>query len=290
MSVLFTDTDCEMDWRDVEKYNIHVMGMPYILDGEEKVYDMGKDEEVIHHFYKRVKEGAMPLTAALNPNDYVNYFEPIFAAGEDIFYIHFSNELSGTFKYMQMALEQLKEKYPERKVTTFDTKSICLGAGIQVLEAAKLKANGATDEEILAFLENFSKHICTTFMVDSLSHLRRGGRISSAAAVIGGLLNIKPILHLTDDGKIVKVGAGNGVKKTINIMANTFKQNYLPDNEYSIYIVDAENGNVADSLANAIRPYIKNKNVKIERLLIGPVIGTHCGPGSVGLIYYSAKR
>ena len=89
MSVLFTDTDCEMDWRDVEKYGIKVLGMPYILDGEEKVYDMGKDTKAIAHFYKRVREGSMPLTAALNPADYVSYFEPVLAAGEDIFYIHF---------------------------------------------------------------------------------------------------------------------------------------------------------------------------------------------------------
>ena len=130
MSVLFTDTDCEMDWRDVEKYGIKVLGMPYILDGEEKVYDMGKDTEAIAHFYKRVREGSMPLTAALNPADYVNYFEPVLAAGEDIFYIHFSDQLSGTFNYMKLALDELMPKYPERKITTFTPRTFALAVGL----------------------------------------------------------------------------------------------------------------------------------------------------------------
>lgn len=289
MSILFTDTDCEMDWRDVEKYNIQILGMPYILDGEEKVYDMGKDTEAIAHFYKRVREGSMPLTAALNPADYVRYFEPIFQAGEDIFYIHFSDQLSGTFNYMKLALDELKERYPERKVITYDTKSICVGGGLVVLEAAKRKAAGATDEELLAFCNEFGPTVACQFMVDSLSHLKRGGRLSAAAAVIGGLLNIKPILHVSDEGKIVKIGAGNGVKKAVSILAKNFADNYIAESDSPIYIMDAENKEVADMLEKAIAPVVDGKR-EIKHLTIGPVIGTHCGPGTVGIVYSSRKR
>lgn len=289
MSILFTDTDCEMDWRDVEEYDIKVLGMPYILDGEEKVYDMGKDEEAIAHFYKRVREGSMPLTAALNPADYINYFEPIFKAGEDIFYIHFSDQLSGTFNYMKLALDELKEKYPDRKVITFNTKNICVGGGLVVLEAAKRKKNGATDEELLAFLEEFSPTVACQFMVDSLNHLKRGGRLSAAAAVIGGLLNIKPILHVSDEGKIEKIAAGNGQKKALSILAKNFQENAILTNNAPIYIMDAENKEGAKILHNLIEPLVDDKT-KIKHLTIGPVIGTHCGPGTVGIVYSSHRR
>ena len=289
MSVLFTDTDCEMDWRDVEKYDIKVLGMPYILDGEEKVYDMGKDQDAIKHFYKRVREGSMPLTAALNPADYVNYFEPIFKAGEDIFYIHFSDQLSGTFNYMALALNELKEKYPDRKVITFNTKNICLGAGLIVLEAAKRKKEGMSDEDLLAFLEGFAPNVACQFMVDSLAHLKRGGRISSVSAVIGGLLNIKPILHVSPEGKIVKIAAGNGIKKAVSLLAKNFQDNYIPEPGVPVYVMDADNSEGGDLLENAIKPFIA-EGAKIERLAIGPVIGTHCGPGTVGVCYHSKVR
>lgn len=289
MSILFTDTDCEMDWRDVEKYGIKILGMPYILDGEEKVYDMGKDTEAIAHFYKRVREGSMPLTAALNPADYVNYFEPVFAAGEDIFYIHFSDQLSGTFNYMKLALDELKQRYPERKVITFNTLNICVGGGLIVLEAAKKKAEGYSDEQLLDFCKEFAPTVACQFMVDSLSHLKRGGRLSAAAAVIGGLLNIKPILHVSDEGKIVKIGAGNGVKKAVSMLAKNFADNYISGSTCPVYIMDAENSEVADMLEKAITPIVDGK-VEIKRLTIGPVIGTHCGPGTVGIVYSSNKR
>ena len=115
MSVFFTDSDCEIWYTDVDKYNIKVLGMPYILDGEEKFYDMGRNTN-FKHMYDRMREGAMPNTAALNPQDYTENFEPVFAAGEDIFYIHFSDKLSGTFNYMQTALTELKEKYPDLEI------------------------------------------------------------------------------------------------------------------------------------------------------------------------------
>ena len=182
-----------------------------------------------------------------------------------------------------------KAKYPERKVITFDTKSICLGAGLTVLEAAKKKAEGATDEELLAFLEGFAPKVACQFMVDSLSHLKRGGRVSAATAMIGGLLNIKPILHVSDEGKIVKIAAGSGVKKSVNILAKNFADNYIKESTCPIYIIDAENKEAADLLEKAIAPIVDGK-VEIKRLTIGPVIGTHCGPGACGIAYASNKR
>lgn len=289
MSVFFTDTDCEIWFSEVDKYNIKLLEMPYILDGEEKCYDMGKDVQLIEHLYKRMREGAMPNTAALNPQDYTEAFEPIFARGEDIFYIHFSDKLSGTFNYMQTALDELKEKYPDRKITLFNTKSICYGAGMQVLEAAKLHKEGKSDEEILKHMEEFSPHIATEFIVEDLNHLKRGGRLSAAGALFGGLLNIKPIIKVTDEGKLEKIATAKGMKKAISTIVNTCVSKVLKLDEYSICILNAD----SEELASFAEKLLKEKlgeDVKIVHLPIGPVIGAHCGPGTIGLVYYASNR
>ena len=287
MSVLFTDTDCEIWFTDVDKYDIKVIGMPYTLDGVERFYDMGRNTD-FKLMYDRMREGAMPSTSALNPQDYLDYFEPVLASGEDILYIHFSDKLSGTFNHMKLALDELKEKYPERKVTLFNTRSICYGAGFQVLVAAKMHKEGKSDEEIVSFLEDFSSHVVTAFVVDSLAHLKRGGRISATSAVIGGLLNIKPLIKITNDGTLEKYATAKGMRKAISMMVQDCVAKIDKIDEYSVCILNADNKEIADYAENLLKE--KLNGVKIEHLPIGPVIGAHCGPGTVGLVYYANER
>ena len=288
MSVFFTDTDCELWYTDVDKYDIKVIEMPYTLDGEECFYDMGRNTD-FKKLFNRMREGAMPITSALNPQMYIEYFEPYFAKGEDILYVHFSDKLSGTFNYMNNALQALKEKYPDRKLIAFNTKSICVGAGLQALEAAKMHHEGKTDKEIIEFLNDFTNHVNCTFVVESLAHLKRGGRISGATAAIGGLLNIKPILKVSDEGTIVKTGAGKGMKKSLLMMIDEMKKNIKEIEKYPIYLLDADNNEMAEFAKKQIEEKIGDK-VQIVQMPIGPVIGAHCGPGTVGVIYYGEKR
>ena len=287
MSVFFTDSDCELWYTDVDKYNIGVLEMPYTLDGEEYFYDMGRNTD-FKKLFTRMREGAMPMTSALNPQSYIEYFEPVFARGEDILYVHFSDKLSGTFEYMKTAMKTLSEKYPERKLKVFNTKSISIGGGFCALEAAKMHNSGKSDEEIIEFLEDFSKHVVTTFVVDSLSHLKRGGRISATSAVIGGLLNIKPILKITYEGTIEKVGTEKGMKKALMSLVKRMETNLKDAGKYPIYILDADSEDMADWLTKAVKE--KFPNIEIQRVPIGPVIGAHCGPGTVGLVYYGQER
>ncbi len=282
MSVFFTDTDCEMHFSDADALNINVIGMPYTIKGQEYVYDFGRNIN-IKEFYDQMRAGEVVTTSALNTQDYINYFEPVFAAGEDILYVHFSSQLSATFDHMSIALEELKQKYPERKITLFDTKNICIGAGIQAIEAAKLHNSGASDEEVVAFLDEFSKKIGIYFSVESLQYLKRGGRISSASAVFGSLLNIKPILTVTEEGKLEKLTTVKGSKKAIDFMFNKFETEYNDDDKYEIYIIDADNKEVADNFAEKIR--LTGRKVAIRRLSVGPVIGAHSGPGTIGIIF-----
>lgn len=283
MSVLFTDSNCELSYKTIKEYGINLIKMPYTLDNEEYYYDDGEDESFTI-IYKRMKEGAMPITSALSPQNYVDYFEPFLSKGEDILYVAFSNQLSGTFNYMQMALDELKEKYPERTVTVFNTRSISFGGGIQVLHAAKLKKAGKTDKEIIKELEILRDKVRVFFYVDSLTYLKRGGRVSSASAVFGNMLNIKPILKVDEEGKIVKTNTVHGQKKALSLLAETFLNEAQLTNEFTYYIIDAD----AEAEANALEADILNKSnnsVKFEKYKIGPVITTHCGPGTVGIIY-----
>ncbi len=285
MSVFFTDTDCEMWFTDAEDLGMNVIGMPYTINGQEHIYDFGKNTD-IEAFYKDMREGKVATTAALNTQDYINYFEPIFASGEDILYVHFSSELSCTFNSMNQALEELKKKYPERKLTAFDTKNISLGAGLLAIEACKLHNKGVSDEEVVKFLEEMRDRIAIYFYVDSLQYLRRGGRVSAVSNLMGTLLNLKPILTVTKEGKLEKLTVVKGKKKALDFLFDKFNKEYLNDDKYEVFIVDASNKLAGDELAEKIRT--SGKNVKIRRLPVGPVVGAHAGPGTIGCIFVKA--
>ena len=281
MSVFFTDTDCEMFYTDSDSLGMNVIGMPYTIKGQEYVYDFGRNID-IKQFYADMRSGEVVTTSALNPQDYMNYFEPVFANGEDILYVHFSSKLSATFNHMQVAIDELLKKYPDRKITCFDTGNISLGAGIQVIEACKLHNSGATDEEVVEFLKEFKDKISVYFYVDSLQYLKRGGRISAASAVFGTMLNIKPILTI-NEGKLEKLTTVKGTKKAIEFIFNKFVEEYNNDDKYEVFILDADNKTVADDLAEKIRQ--TGKNVAIRRLFVGPVVGAHAGPGTTGIVF-----
>ncbi len=282
MSVFFTDTDCEMDYTDAEKLGMKVIGMPYTIKGQEYVYDYGKNTD-IKAFYSQMRAGEIVTTSALNSNDYLEYFEPVLSKGEDVLYVHFSSELSGTFNNMQIAINILKEKYPKRKITVFDTKNISLGGGLIAIEACKLHNSGASDAEVVKFLENFIDKVAVYFYVDSLTYLKRGGRISAMSAVMGSMLNIKPILTVSGEGKLEKLTTVKGTKKALDFLYNKFESEYCNNDKYELFIIDADNKEVGDELAERVRN--SGKKVKIRRIDVGPVIGAHAGPGTIGIIF-----
>lgn len=281
MSVFFTDTDCEMSYVDSDSLGMKVIGMPYTLKDQEYVYDFGRDFDA-KKFYDEMRGGEVVTTSALNTQDYIDYFEPVLASGEDILYVHFSRELSGTFNHMEVAIEELKKKYPDRKITCFDTRNICVGAGIQAIEACKLHNAGASDEEVVKFLTEFKDKAAIYFYVDSLQYLKRGGRISAMSAVMGSMLNIKPILSV-NAGKLEKLTTVKGTKKALDYMVSRFENEYLDDDKYEVFILDADNKQIGDELAEKIRN--TGKKVSIRRIFVGPVIGAHAGPGTVGVVF-----
>lgn len=286
MSVLLCDSNCELWHTRAKELGLDYISMPYLYGGQEYCYDLGKNTD-FKKFYDAVRGGTVPKTMALNPENYKEILTPYFKAGEDVLYISFSHEMSGTFAQLDVALEELKKEFPERKCTVFNTNSICLGAGIQVEAAAELKQKGASDEEILTFLKEFTNRVAVYFIVDDLMHLKRGGRLSAGAAVAGTLLSIKPMLTVNEKGGLNVIEKVMGRKKAVRALADKVIKG-LTGTEYNVYVVDADCKEDGDELAEKIRA--ARPEAKIVRQTVGPVIGSHCGPDTLGVIFIADER
>ncbi len=287
MSVLICDSNGELWHTRVKELGLDYISMPYSLKGEEFFYDLGEKTN-FKYFYDTVRGGEIPKTQALNPEDYKRILTPYFERGEDVLYVSFSHKLSGTFQQLDAAYKELQERFPERKLKVFDTKSISLGAGIQAEQAAVLKQKGASDEEILAFLREFTDRVCVYFVVDDLMHLKRGGRCSGIAAVAGTILGLKPMLTIDEEGGLKVIGKLGGRKKAISTLANKVIEELADEEKYSVYIVDADCKEEGDKLRDLI--LAKRPNAQIVRQIVGPVIGSHCGPGTLGVIFVGKER
>ena len=286
MSVLLIDADGDLWFTRQEELGVDCISMPYSYGGEVYYYDLGKNTD-FKKFYAAVRGGEIPTTMALNPDEYVEILEKYFSKGEDILYVSFSHAMSATFDHLQTALDQLKDKYPDRKVTVFDTKSICLGAGIQMDYAAELKNAGLSDEEILAKLTEFRDRSAVYFVVDDLMHLKRGGRLSGIAAFAGTLLSLKPILTIDERGSLKVFEKITGKRKAMRKIADRVIAE-LTGTEYSVYVLDADCPDDGELMAQMIRE--KRPEAKIVRQTIGPVIGSHCGPGTIGVVFVADQR
>ena len=287
MSVLLCDSNCELWHTRAEELGLDYISMPYYVEEKEYRYDLGKNTD-FRAFYDAVRGGAVPKTQALNPEDYKEILTPYFEKGEDVLYVSFSHKMSGTFNYLDVALRELKEKYPERKCTVFNTNGISLGAGIQVEQAALMKKAGASDEEILAFLKEFTDRVAVYFVVDDLMHLKRGGRLSGFAAVAGTLLSLKPVLTFNEEGGLSVLTKVGGRKKAISTLAAHVVEELRDADKYSVYIVDADCKEDGDRLRDLILE--KRPEAQIVRQIVGPVIGSHCGPGTLGVIFVADRR
>lgn len=288
MSVFFTDSNSELWFTEVKKLGAEYISMPYTLGDKEYGYDLGETHD-FKWFFNSIRNGQMPITSALNPQNYIDIFEPILKQGEDILYVHFSRQMSGTFDFMEQAIQQLKEKYPLRTIKCVDTKSISLGAGLIAYEAGVMHKRGATDEEIIEFVEKFRDEVAIYFTVDDLMHLKRGGRLSTTGAVFGSLLGIKPIIAVNDEGKLITVSKVSGRKKSLLTLVDKFKQ--LSENvaDFPIGIMHADDEEAAKFLEEKVREIV-GPEARIWVQQIGPTVGTHCGPGTAGIVFHAKKR
>ena len=284
MSKFFCDSNCELWFDKVESLGINYISMPYTVGDNEYYYDLGKNTDN-RKFFEDMRKGAVPKTSALNMQNYIDYFEPVLKQGEDIIYVTFSHKMSATFESMAKAIEQLKQTYPERTVSVVDTKHISMAAGIVVYYAAKLHNEGASDAEVVKFVESFRERVKCYFTVSNLVYLKRGGRLSSFKAFVGTLFDIKPIIS-NIDGKLENIEKSKGRKKSLKDLTGYLEKDKV-DLSYPIVIMNADCDPDADYTVSAIRE--KYPDAEIWEQLVGPVIGSHCGPDTIGMIFVAAE-
>lgn len=286
MSVLIFDSNCELWHTRAEELGLDYISMPYTYNGEEFYYDLGKNTD-FKKFYNAVRSGMIPKTMALNPENYKEILTPYFAQGEDVLYVSFSHKMSGTFGSLEIALRELKEQYPERKCTVFNTNAISIGALPLVEKAAELKKAGKSDEEIVQCLEEFTNRIAVYFVVDDLMHLKRGGRLSATAAIAGTVLSLKPVLTFDAEGGLSVIEKIVGRKKAMRRLVEKVSAGWTGKG-YPIYIADADCPEDGKALAEMLKE--KCPDAQIIHQTIGPVIGSHCGPDTLAVSFIADSR
>ncbi|MBO5027420.1 MAG: DegV family protein [Clostridia bacterium] len=287
MYQLFCDSNCELWHTTVKALGLNVIRMPYIENGEEKFYDMGENTD-FKAFFDGMRAGGTPKTAALNEYAYTEYFEPILARGEDIYYITFSHQMSGTFNAMKNVIAQLKEKYPDREIRYKDSKLISLGSGFVTYYGALKYKDGATMDELDSYLDELIEHTATYFVVNDLTYLHRGGRVSGVSKVLGNLLGIKPILYFNEEGKILNINKVKGFKKALATLLGYMKTKGSELDQYKVYVLHADCEDDANAFINMIKAEFGELDIHVQP--VGPVIGAHCGPGTIGLIFHSKEK
>ena len=287
MYQLFCDSNCELWHTTVKELGLNVISMPYIENGEERLYDMGEKHD-FKAFFDAMRAGQTPKTAALNEFAYTEYFEPVLARGEDIYYITFSHQMSGTFNAMKNVIEQLKEKYPDREIRFKDSKLISLGSGFITYYGALKYKNGATMDELDTYLDDLIEHTATYFVVDDLTYLYRGGRVSGVSRVVGNLLGIKPILYFNEEGKILNVAKAKGMRKALSALLDYMKVKGSELNQYKVYVLHADCEEAAQRFIASMKEKFGDLDVELQP--VGPVIGAHCGPGTIGLIFHAKEK
>ncbi|MDR0697486.1 MAG: DegV family protein [Christensenellaceae bacterium] len=286
MATLIFDSNSELLWTKAKELNLNnCIRMPYTICDTEYFYDLGEKYDA-PWFFNLVRQGNIPITSALNPENYKTYFEPFFKKGEEILYISFSTKMSGTFAYLDTAIAELKAKYPDVKYTRYDTKAISMATGLQVYLAAKAFNEGKSIAEIIKLLDDISPRTHITLIVDDLQHLRRGGRLNTIQTLIGGVLKIKPVIKLLEDGTLGAKDKVNGLNKAIHYLANDAVAN--AQDKYPIVVHDADSQIEGDRLGLMIKD--KLPDAEIWRQSVGPVIGAHCGPGAIAICYIGSNN
>ncbi len=284
--VIFTDSCADLTQQMYADLDLQTIQLEVIMDGEDPIRN---DQVNIEEVYAKLRAKQGATTSAVNFDRFLAEFGAVLEADDvDILYLGFSSGLSSTYGAAVLALQELSEKYPNRKLYAVDTLCASMGQGLLVYLAAKLKATGADIDTVKYFVENNKLKLCHWFTVDDLFFLKRGGRVSAATAVVGTVLQIKPVLHVDNEGKLINVSKARGRRGAIEAMVKKMKETFLPDQNKTVFISHGDCEEDANYLANRIREEFNIKDIQIN--FIGPVIGSHSGPGTLALFFLGKER
>ena len=281
--VFMTDSDSDLPYDIADARGIQVIRMPYAIDGKEYMDDNGRTNDP-HAFFQKMRDGATPNTSLLPTEAYLETFEPILKDGKDILFIAFSSKMSATLKNAQEARNILLKKYPERKLLIVDTMLISGPMSLLVIRAHDLYQQGASMEEIAQYVLDRRFHFLTWLTVDDLKYLKRGGRISPTKAFFGSMLDIKPIVSMGKNGLMVNVGQVKGRKKALRTIIDSVAENIEAPENQEVVILQADVEEEANRVREVLMQRIPGiKSVRVQA--IGPVIGAHCGPGTIAICF-----
>ena len=283
---IVTDSSC-----DFTKAQYAELGLTYVplkLNYKGQTFESFTEPEELKAFYDEIRAGAMPTTSAANPEDWMKVMEPVLQAGKDVLALCFTSGMSTTYQSAVIAGQELQEKYPQRKIRVVDTLCAALGQGLLVWYACQKRDEGMGLEELTAWVEETKLHLCHWVTVNDLFHLKRGGRVSATTAVVGTMLSIKPIIHVSDEGKLVNVGKVRGRKGSIEYVASKLGELGEGYNNETVYIVHGDCPEDAEYLASIVKEKYGVKNVLIG--YVDGVIGAHTGPGVLSLFFLGKHR
>ncbi len=282
--VLVSDSTGDLPIDVIKELDIKILPFSYSINDEVFNYYLDERDGDISRFYDRLRNGDMPITAQVNINSYAELFEEIIKEGKDILYIAFSSGLSGSYQTSNLAIDMVKEDYPDAKIISIDSLCASVGEGAFVYEAAMLKKEGMDIDTLAQWVKDKRQDVRHWFMVEDLFHLKRGGRLSAVSAVVGSALKIKPILTVDEEGKLAVKSKARGVGKALDYILSMVKEDVEDLSKLRAVIGHADAIDNAQKLkAMAIEAGMKEENIMIAP--IGPIIGTHVGAGMTAMAF-----
>ena len=282
--MILTDSSCDLSMQQAKELEVAMVQLSVEVNG----VAYANDQLDYPEFYQWMRDGASAKTFAANPEQWGAEMKKALERGEDVLVLAFSSGLSNTCQAANIAAEELRADYPERRIVVIDTLCASLGEGMIVYYCAKLRQQGKSMDEVIAYAEEKLPGLAHWFTVDDLVYLKRGGRISATTAVVGSLLNIKPVMHVDDAGKLVSVSKARGRKASVEAMIASMKRTVVDASAQEVFISHGDCLKDAEYLAQRVKEEFSVEAVHIG--YVGAVIGAHSGPGTLALFFYGTER
>ena len=286
---IFTDSSCNLPEPIIDEYGLHIFPLTFMVDGEQFQSYLQGEHTDLAQFYGMMRAGKVITTSLPNLKESRETIEAVLKEGLDVLYIGFSSGLSGTFHAIDLILQELQADYPDRTILAVDTLAASGGEGLLVYYAAKMRDEGATIQEVYDWLEANKLHLAHWFTVDDLMFLFRGGRVSRTSAWAGTLLNIKPVMHVDDEGHLIPLEKVRGRKKSLKALVEHMEQTAnAPVADQTVFITHGDCLEDAEYVADLVREKFGVKDIMIN--YVDPVIGAHSGPGTMALFFLASER
>lgn len=285
---IFTDATADMSHSMLKDLPpVKIIPMNVNIAGQDNSYGPNGTIDC-KEFYRLQREGHFASTSQINVLTYRQYFEPVLKEGKDILYLCFSSGMSGTYQAAYLCMEELQNLYPQRTIICIDSLCASVGEGFLVREALRKQAEGMDLIDLSDWILANNRKVCHWFTVDVFEHLKHGGRVSAVSAAVGTTLQIKPLLHVTEEGKLQVAGKPRGRKKAIAAQLEKMTKGWTPERGNLVVIGHGDDPEAAQLLKKAVLEKFPTADIHITE--IGPIIGAHTGPGMLALIFWGSER